>query len=333
MSGKLSKSDLLQRFVLGLEAAGALILHLSSSHPYKFRVLYRGKSWDVICYLWNLTGGGNHRPTDEYRIQITPNVPFLKEENSTTLILGWYEPLQVFAGFDIEHHLGDLGKSPSIQIRAHALQSAAKQGFGFHEKESTGEIAIAFRPEFALTYLKNFAEFHKSIASAEERAAFQEIEKKGTDSDREIINKIKDPKRKKVLRETMQAVRASDFARRVLGAYKRRCCLCGMQLGLLDAAHILPVSEEESTDETNNGMALCAIHHRAYDRAIYTIDEKYRVIRNGDLLKKLKDLKQGFGAKRLFIGVDDQIRLPEKKADNPSIDMIKLANIARGWDI
>ena len=43
--------------------------------------------------------------------------------------------------------------------------------------------------------------------------------------------------------------------------------MCGIQLGLIDAAHIIPHSNEKGTDDLDNGISLCPLHHRAYDRA------------------------------------------------------------------
>ena len=55
--------------------------------------------------------------------------------------------------------------------------------------------------------------------------------------------------------------------------------LCNVRraVGLLDAAHIVPVEHPDGSDETSNGVALCALHHRAYDRGLVTFDEKYRI--------------------------------------------------------
>jgi putative restriction endonuclease len=85
-----------------------------------------------------------------------------------------------------------------------------------------------------------------------------------------------------------RALRALDFRERVLDAYRNRCAMCGIQLRLLEGAHILPVAEPASTDETANGVALCALHHRAYDRSLVTFDPEYHVHVNEERVEELR---------------------------------------------
>jgi len=61
-------------------------------------------------------------------------------------------------------------------------------------------------------------------------------------------------------------VRDARFSRRVVGAYDGLCAMCGLDLGLVQGAHIYPVSAPGSFDEPWNGLALCGNHHLAFDR-------------------------------------------------------------------
>src|SRR5262249_51399440 len=64
--------------------------------------------------------------------------------------------------------------------------------------------------------------------------------------------------------------RDPDFRGRVLQAYGNRCALCRVKLhvGLaplgLEAAHIRWV-QFDGPDEVQNGVSLCAFHHKAFD--------------------------------------------------------------------
>jgi putative restriction endonuclease len=64
--------------------------------------------------------------------------------------------------------------------------------------------------------------------------------------------------------------------------------MCGVQLGLLDAAHVVPVEHPDGTDEISNGVALCALHHRAYDRGLVMFDDKYHIHVSKLLVEELK---------------------------------------------
>jgi len=81
--------------------------------------------------------------------------------------------------------------------------------------------------------------------------------------------------RRHIIREVEQAVRVGKFRKLVLQAYDNRCAVCGLGLGLVHAAHIVPV--ERGTDEPSNGIAMCPNHHAAFDRDILLIREDYSV--------------------------------------------------------
>jgi hypothetical protein len=66
----------------------------------------------------------------------------------------------------------------------------------------------------------------------------------------------------------------SFFRRAVLSSYRSSCCICGLDLlNLLIASHILPWSErEESRTDPRNGLCLCALHDRAFDSGLVSVD-------------------------------------------------------------
>lgn len=75
------------------------------------------------------------------------------------------------------------------------------------------------------------------------------------------------------------------FRSTVLGNYNSQCCICGLPIeSLLIASHIVPW-KIDTTNRLNpqNGMSLCAIHDKAFDRGLLTIDEQYRVLLGVDL--------------------------------------------------
>jgi len=58
----------------------------------------------------------------------------------------------------------------------------------------------------------------------------------------------------------------------VIRRYGPQCAVCDMSvIELLDAAHLVSKSEHGS-DDPRNGMPLCALHHRAFDKHLFSID-------------------------------------------------------------
>ena len=79
----------------------------------------------------------------------------------------------------------------------------------------------------------------------------------------------------------------SFFRRAVLASYQDVCCICEIDLAqLLTASHIIPwsVSREVRTDP-RNGLCLCALHDRAYDRGLISVTSNFHVVVS-DLVKQ-----------------------------------------------
>ena len=79
-------------------------------------------------------------------------------------------------------------------------------------------------------------------------------------------------------------VRIRVYARRD----QTKCAICTLAHGsLLDAAHITPDCEEDSSTSVTNGLSLCKIHHTAYDINIVGIDPDYKVHIREDILQEV----------------------------------------------
>lgn len=76
------------------------------------------------------------------------------------------------------------------------------------------------------------------------------------------------------------------FRRSVLASYGYKCSFCGLEVrSLLNASHIIPwkVSVELRADP-RNGFCLCALHDRAFDGGLMTVDANSRLV----ISKRLK---------------------------------------------
>jgi putative restriction endonuclease len=117
-------------------------------------------------------------------------------------------------------------------------------------------------------------------------------------------------------RVVRQRLHQPVFRARVMEAYASLCAVC--QLGnpqLLDAAHIIADSDSNGFAEVSNGLALCKLHHAAYDRNLLGITPKYEVrVSPKVLLEK--------GSPMLRHGLQDmhgrQLQLPGRSKHRPS---------------
>lgn len=70
------------------------------------------------------------------------------------------------------------------------------------------------------------------------------------------------------------------FRESVLASYDYRCSICELSLlKLLTASHIIPWSQNvERRADPRNGLALCALHDRAFDRGLIALDDSFQVL-------------------------------------------------------
>lgn len=121
--------------------------------------------------------------------------------------------------------------------------------------------------------------------------------------------------REYITRETKARVHQPFFRQLILRAYEGRCAVCNLgHQELLDAAHIIPDAEGGEPTVTN-GLAMCKIHHTAYDRKIIGIDPDYQVHVKPSLLEEHDGPMLEHGLKQMHGRT--LMRLPSLRAEHP----------------
>jgi putative restriction endonuclease len=112
------------------------------------------------------------------------------------------------------------------------------------------------------------------------------------------------------------------FRERVLHAYQSQCSLCRLKhLELLDAAHIIPDGEPESKPTVDNGLALCKLHHAAFDSFIIGITPDYQIEIRKDILDESDGPMLQHGLKGLH---NSKIYLPRHKTEYPNKNFLDI---------
>jgi putative restriction endonuclease len=72
----------------------------------------------------------------------------------------------------------------------------------------------------------------------------------------------------------------SFFRRSVLTSYAYKCSFCGLSVKtLLNASHIIPwKASVERRADPRNGLCLCSLHDRAFDRGLMSIDKNWNLL-------------------------------------------------------
>lgn len=121
-------------------------------------------------------------------------------------------------------------------------------------------------------------------------------------------------------RVVWQRLHQPMFRAKVIHAYERSCTVCRLRPpDLLDAAQILPDSGRGGLPVVSNGLALCKIHHAAYDRNLMGISPDHEVRINAELLDEVDGPMLRHGLQEMHGSV---ITLPKLRAERPSRDAL-----------
>lgn len=141
------------------------------------------------------------------------------------------------------------------------------------------------------------------------------------------VHAIAEPQRAYSERTTMYREHQKGFRASVLRAYANKCAICRLELPtLIEAAHIIPDREEKGEPIVPNGIALCKIHHAAFDSNILGISPAARghapQITIKDSIMSISD------GPMLLHGIQEMnniaMTLPELSVDHPDNERLEI---------
>jgi putative restriction endonuclease len=121
-------------------------------------------------------------------------------------------------------------------------------------------------------------------------------------------------------------LRQSFFRQTVLASYESRCCVCRLPCeALLIASHIIPWAQRPDLRvNPRNGLCLCALHDRAFDRGLLAVEPTFVICVSTRLERYLPQEV----VEQMFIRFRaTSISLPEKFKPEPDFLTYHFANI------
>jgi len=299
---------------------------VDGNNPYHFMVNKRS----IHIYIRNTHSSGTGRKNrDECRIQIGKSKTFLSALNARELVffLGYSDDHGTFTAWNPLLLKKRINKNQTISVysRFSVQKKAKEQGIAIY-KDNNGQKIISFRPEYLGLYLENFPEMHQSSEESllnliQQSDKLEETKERGKD----IV--IDD---EKFILTKQRQIRDPRFRKKIYLAYRNRCAFSGIQLDLIEAAHIIPHAHKLSTDEIINGICLSPLHHKAYDAGLIYINEEYNIKINNDKVQYLEKIGKDGGLKKFSDLQYATMLLPKINSHKPSKKYIKIANKIRG---
>ena len=151
------------------------------------------------------------------------------------------------------------------------------------------------------------------------RLTFTILTEQATDLEA-IVSLAEGPKRAYLATQMFKRLHQSLFRVRVLDAYEETCSVCRLRhWELLDAAHILPDNDPRGEPVVPNGLALCKLHHAAFDADILGVRPDLKIEVRHDILREADGPMLKVGLQ----GFDGQIiTVPRQKTLRPNVDFL-----------
>jgi putative restriction endonuclease len=128
--------------------------------------------------------------------------------------------------------------------------------------------------------------------------------------------------RRYATREAAYRLHQHRFRSAVLTAYRTRCAICSLkEVSLLQAAHIVDDIDPRGIASVVNGIALCAIHHLAYDRNLMGIDPDGVVHISERLLHEIDGPMLKTGIQGFHLAPITQPKRTEERPDRELLDI------------
>lgn len=130
--------------------------------------------------------------------------------------------------------------------------------------------------------------------------------------------------RRYLRRETKVRLHQPVFRSTVLAAYENHCAVCSLaHPQLLDAAHIVPDRDELGVASVVNGMAMCKIHHAAFDSYFLGIRPDHVIQIRNNLLEEVDGPMLRHGLQEIH--GKKLMKLPMRRPDRPRVDLLENA--------
>ena len=129
--------------------------------------------------------------------------------------------------------------------------------------------------------------------------------------------------RRYLRQETYRRLHQPVFRSMIMRAYESSCAVCQLRHSpLLDAAHIVEDRHERGIASVRNGLALCKIHHAAYDVGILGLTPELRVEVRADILDEVDGPLLEHGIKKLH--GQPLMVVPRRRADRPDPELLQI---------
>ena len=322
----LSSGELLQAIIDACRHRTEAVLFVQGHNPFSVSVDGR----EVTVFVANVSHARRSDP-DEFRIQCPGDLPdqlaARRAAGDLVCILGYNADTDTFSAWDPERFVqrSRVTQRFSLYTRFSSHQRARADGFSVY-RDASHQNVLSFRSEFMALYVGNVDVMHQATDRALQNLVRAHRDARSGVASRRLVSVAK----RRIAITHNQYARSPQFRQAVLEAYENCCAMCGLQLELIEAAHLVPHAHPRGLDVVPNGIALCALHHKSLDSGLLYIDTNYDIRINAVRQRYLARLQRTGGFRGFRQQLRPMIALPQSPTEFPLVENITLGNQLRG---
>ncbi len=321
-----STGELLQAVIDACRYRTEAVFYVQGRNPFSMSV----DGLEVTLFVANISHARRNDP-DEFRIQCPGDLPdqlaALRAAGGLICVLGYNADTDTFSAWDPERFVqrSRVTQRFSLYTRLSTHQRARTDGFSIY-RDASHQNVLSFRSEFMALYIGNTEVMHQATDKALQNLVSAHRDTRSGVASRKLVAVA----RRRIEVTHNQYERSPQFREAVREAYQNRCAMCGVQLELIEAAHLVPHNHPKGLDTVSNGIALCALHHRSLDTSLVYLDANYNILINHVRRKYLVRVRRIDGVLQFRRQMSDKIALPHDPSDYPLRENIELGNQLRG---
>ena len=321
----LNRQDLRYLLIDSLRLYSDNVVFIDGNNPYRFAV--NKKTFYVLIKNVHESGHGRGNQ-DECRIQVSKSNSFNLALNSSNpvIVLGYFADENVFTAWNpfMMRDRFNTRDTISLYSRFSVQKNASREKIDSYVDNNNQSI-ISFVPDYLGLYLDNLESIHLLTKDELSKLVLKSDDLNSINSNGEF----KTNEQVLTINHSRQT-RDPNFRLKVYDAYNHKCAMCGIGLELIEAAHIVPHSHDQGTDEVTNGISLCSLHHKAYDRSLIYFDKEFKIHLNENKVEYLEKVGKDSGIFKFTKQLFEEIKLPLNRTLHPNPNNILIANESRG---
>ena len=320
---QLTKRELLDKITRGIASSDWRFKVLSNRYPFIIKIQRGSECYTLRIFVLNYIRRLGRACRNAYTNEYIPAVEISGSNGVIPLLLTWHNGYDLLVGYDLRRHQCQVGEDvQSIQVTTESLCQAHQDYFALHLHEKK-EILFVFQPALLCEYAIRNRALHSFLDNPVDLKLLYSASRNPLQISERELRQLSSTERSGIVLTLVSRIREIDFVRRILSAYSYRCGMCLELQFHVSVVRITQPTESVDTDDTSNGVALCALHRKAFEAGLLHLQDDYRIVFETRRVKRSEKRLSGRWTREAESKLRPCIALPAERDQWPSVERFR----------